>query len=67
MQERLAQVFRKLDKKWCKVMLSNHNTPFIRELYSGFRMEIVSARRNINSKSDSRWDVEEIVVLNYKT
>jgi DNA adenine methylase len=39
-----------LDEKWCKVMLSNHNTPFIREIYSWFRFEIVKARRNINTK-----------------
>jgi DNA adenine methylase len=46
-------------------MLSNHNTPFIRELYQGFRFEIVKARRNINSKADGRGTVEEIVVMNY--
>ena len=34
MQKKLAEVFRKLDEKWCKVMLSNHNTPFIREIYT---------------------------------
>jgi len=66
MQRKLADVFRVLDKKGCKVMLSNHNTPFIRELYKGFRFEIVSARRNINSKSDGRGGMEEIVVLNYR-
>jgi len=65
MQTKLAETFRKLDKKGCKAMLSNHNTPFIRELYMGFRLEIVSARRNINSKSSARGGVEEILVLNY--
>jgi site-specific DNA-adenine methylase len=33
-------------------MLSNHNTPFIREIFDGFRFEIVKARRNINSKGN---------------
>jgi len=33
MQTRLAETFRTLDARGCKVMLSNHNTPFIRELY----------------------------------
>ena len=65
MQEKLAEVFRKLDEKWCKVMLSNHNTPFIREIYSWFRFEIVKARRNVNSKGNGRGEVEEIVVMNY--
>ena len=60
MQKKLSEVFRKLDKKWCKVMLSNHNTPFIREIF-----EIVKAKRNINSKWSWRGEVEEIVVRNY--
>jgi DNA adenine methylase len=65
MQARLAETFRTLDARGCKVMLSNHNTPYIRELYSGFRFEIVKARRNVNSNSAGRGEVEEIVVLNY--
>jgi DNA adenine methylase len=65
MQRVLAETFRELDRRGCKVMLSNHNTPYIRELYDGFRFEIVKARRNVNSKSEGRGEVEEIVVLNY--
>lgn len=65
MQKKLAEVFRKLDEKWCKVMLSNHNTDFIREIYDWFRFEIVKARRNVNSKASGRGKVEEIVVMNY--
>ncbi len=65
MQKKLADVFRKLDEKWCKVMLSNHNTDFIREIYTWFRFEIVKARRNVNSKWSGRGEVEEIVVMNY--
>jgi len=67
MQEKLRDVFVALDKKWVKVMLSNHNTPYIRELYKdyleGFR--IVKARRNVNSKGSGRGEVGEIVVRNY--
>lgn len=65
MQTKLAETFRALDKRGCKVMLSNHNTPFIRKLYRGFRFEIVQARRAINSNATGRGEVEEIVVLNY--
>ncbi len=65
MQKKLAKVFRKLDKMWCKVMLSNHNTPFIRKLYKGFDFKIVKATRMINSKASGRGKVEEIVVRNY--
>lgn len=65
MQTRLANVYRELDKKWCKVMLSNHNTPFIRELYKWFTFKIVQARRAINSNGKWRGEVGEIVVINY--
>ncbi len=65
MQKKLAEVFIKLDKKWCKIMLSNHNTPFIREIYKWFDFNIVKARRNINSNGGKRGEVEEIVVRNY--
>ena len=65
MQKKLRNTFLELDKKWVKVMLSNHNTPFIRELYKWFRFEIVKAKRNVNSKGNLRGEVEEIVILNY--
>lgn len=65
LQEKLRDVFVELDKKWCKVMLSNHNTPFIRELYKWFRFEIVKANRMINSSASGRGKVDEIVVMSY--
>jgi DNA adenine methylase len=65
LQEKLRDVFVELHKKWCKVMLSNHNTPFIRELYKWFRFEIVKANRMINSNVSGRGQIEEIVVMNY--
>jgi DNA adenine methylase len=46
-------------------MLSNHNTPFINELYKDFRKEIVLARRAINSDASKRGVVEESIILNY--
>ena len=54
MQKKLAETCKKLDKKWVKFMLSNHNTPFIREIYSQFKFDIVKARRNVNSKASGR-------------
>ncbi len=65
MQKNLSELCRKLDAKWVKFMLSNHNTDFIREIYSGFKFEIVKANRMINSKASGRGKVEEIVVMNY--
>ena len=65
MQIKLADIFKKLSKKWVNVMLSNHNTPFIRELYKDFNFSIVKASRMINSKGSWRGKIEEIVVRNY--
>ncbi|MCP4523129.1 MAG: DNA adenine methylase [Candidatus Gracilibacteria bacterium] len=65
MQEKLRDTCVELNKKGVKFMLSNHNTPFIREIFDGFRFEIVKARRNINSKGNGRGEIEEIVVMNY--
>lgn len=64
-QKRLFETYKALDKKWCFVMLSNHNTPFINELYKDYRKEIVLAKRAINSDASKRWVIEETVILNY--
>ncbi len=64
-QRALAEVYRRLSAKGCRVMLSNSDTPFVRELYAGFRIETVQARRAINSKASRRGLISEVVVLNY--
>lgn len=64
-QRRLADAFRALDAKGAKVMLSNSDTPFIRELYEGYRIEQVWCRRAINRDAAKRGAVSEVVVLNY--
>ncbi len=64
-QKKLAEVFRKLDKKGALVMLSNSNTAFIRNLYKDFRIEEVSAARFINCDSEGRGKIKELVILNY--
>lgn len=61
----LSNEFKKLNKKGVKVMLSNNNTDLIRELYKNFNIHIVNAKRNINSKSDGRGYVEEVIITNY--
>lgn len=64
-QMRLSKTYKELDERWCYVMLSNHNTPFINELYKDYDIKIVYANRSINSNSSKRWKVEETVILNY--
>lgn len=61
----LSRVYSSLTKKGCLCMLSNSPTDLIRELYKGFRMEIVQAKRAVNSNANGRRNVAEVVVLNY--
>jgi len=64
-QIRLRDCFRLLTRKGVKVMLSNHNTQFINELYQGYNIHVVNAKRMINSKADGRGNVQEVIVTNY--
>lgn len=65
-QVRLFNVFSDLNKKGVKVMLSNHNTDFIRELYKDFNIHIVLAKRMINSDASKRGNIEEVIITNYE-
>ena len=66
-QEQLASVCRKLIEKGCKVLLSNSDTPFIRELYpkTDFNIEEVETRRDINCKASKRKGHKELIISNY--
>lgn len=64
-QKRLRDCFAKLSERGVKVMLSNHNTPYINELYAGFNIHVIEAKRMINSKADGRGAVEEVIITNY--
>jgi DNA adenine methylase len=64
-QERLSEVFKELDKRGCKVMLSNSDTDFVKKLYKGYNVYLVRANRMINSDSTKRGPINEIVVTNY--
>lgn len=65
-QIRLRDLALKLTKKGVNVMLSNHNTPFIQEIYKGFNLHVVKAKRAINSNGKKRGEVEEVIITNYK-
>ena len=64
-QERLAEVFRELSDKGVLVMLSNSDREYIRDLYRGFRIESVQAKRAINCRADRRGPVSELIIRNY--
>jgi DNA adenine methylase len=64
-QSQLANIFRKLADNGCLVLLSNSDTPYIRELYSGFRIKEVKAQRAINCKGSKRAGHNELIISNY--
>jgi len=64
-QRRLAGVFAELARRGVKVLLSNSETPLVRDLYKGFRIETVYATRLVNSRADRRGKVAEVLVRNF--
>ena len=64
-QIRLKILCDKLDSKGIKFLLSNSATPFIIDLYKEYKIEVIKAKRSINSKGDKRGDVDEVLVRNY--
>jgi DNA adenine methylase len=66
-QEELAAIFRKLDERKCKVLLSNSDTKFIKELYSDFAKYIVEVDvvRSINCNASKRAGHKELIIRNY--
>lgn len=65
-QIQLRDVFRELTSRGVRVMLSNSDTPFIRELYAGHLVFQVYASRFVNSKASCRGKVPEVIVCNYE-
>ena len=65
-QKRLARVYKELSDRGCYVMLSNHNTSLIKELYKNFNIHVIEAKRNINANGKKRGKVEEVIITNYE-
>jgi len=64
-QEELRQQCDAIDKRGIKFMLSNSDTPFIRQQYAHYHIQTVQARRYINSNAQRRGDISEVVIRNY--
>jgi DNA adenine methylase len=65
LQERLAQLFDTLSRRGVYVMLSNSDTPVVRELFAGWRVESIRAGRSINSRGSGRGEVGEVLVCGW--
>jgi len=64
-QRQLAELYRELSNRGCFVMLSNSDTPLIRELYKDFTINEIQASRAINSNGTGRGKITELLVINY--
>ena len=65
-QIELADLFKELSLKGVYCMLSNHNTDLIQNLYKDFNIDVINARRAINSIGSGRGPVEEVIIRNYE-
>ena len=69
-QSAVAYEFRRLDSIGAFVMASNHNTPEIVALYESLStktldIQVLKARRSINSSGGDRGPVEEVLIRNF--
>lgn len=65
-QIKLRDTFAELARRGVKVMLSNSDCSFIRELYKDFNISEISATRAINSNGKKRGKISEILVTSYE-
>ena len=63
--KKLADFCTQLDKKGVFFMLSNSDTPFIRELYKKFYIETIDVSRYISCKGNERKKANELIIRNY--
>jgi DNA adenine methylase len=64
-QLQLKDIFQELAQRGVKVMLSNSDCEFIREIYAGFHIETILAPRSINSNAKKRGQITEVLITSY--
>ena len=64
-QIELARVFRALSEEGVHVALSNSKTPLVEKLYKGFKLQELSATRQISARTSGRASVTELLVTNF--
>jgi DNA adenine methylase len=61
----LRDTFAQLTERGVKVMLSNSDCDFVRDLYQGFNIHPITASRSINVNPDRRGKITELLITNY--
>jgi len=64
-QNRLYNVFKSLNERGCKLMLSNSFNEYIKSLYQEYRIITLDARRAINCNAAKRGNINVLLILNY--
>ncbi len=64
-QIKLRDTFAKLANRGVKVMLSNSDCAFVRELYTDFNIYEILASRAINSQAEKRGKITELLITSY--
>jgi len=62
-QRKLRKVFGALDRRGCRLMLTNSDAEAVRQLYRGYHIDVVTTRRSISCRQ--RELVNELIVRNY--
>lgn len=62
---KLAGFCKSIDIAGGYFMLSNSDTPFIRELYRGYNVEVIDAPRMVSCKGTQRVKEKELIIRNY--
>lgn len=63
-QRALAATAADLVARGCHVLVSNSDTPLIRDLYAGWKIDTVRTRRAINSDGEGRGEIVELIITN---
>jgi DNA adenine methylase len=63
-QQRLADWLHILDQRGVAFLLNNSDTPFTRQIYADFQIDVAQAKRMINSDASKRGAVNELIVRN---
>jgi DNA adenine methylase len=65
MQKSLFDFCHRLNTQGIRFMLSNSSAPLVLDLYKSFNIEFVMASRFINSQTNKRGKIPEVIVTNY--
>ena len=62
-QEALAERAKQAQARGVPVLISNHDTPFTRQIYQGARFKSIKVQRSIGQNVTSRVKVDELLAL----